>query len=1225
MTRIACLTVARVQPERPAVVCPEQTVTHGQLDRWTHQIACALRSLGVGPGHVVGVVPDGPAAGAVAALLAVLRVGASYTRLDAGRASTAATTLTPVTPSGPSSLSCVLADDPAAVAPAGVPVLPLAGAPAGAQLAGEQPAGDGPQVVLGGGLDDDVLVGHAGAVRGRAVRAYLQWALPAYPAAAGVAAVPALPATAAELAALLVPLLAGGCVQIGELEEVAWSGWRPTFAKLTPADLAALIELPDEASPTGELVLTGPRPPGDELARWRRRHPAAAVTWEYAPAAGELGCATLRLPPGVALPEGPPVVRPIPGTTFQVRDGVLYVCGESVPGPRPTGEVGTLRADGDVELTGEPPAVTGADAEVLREWESIYDQLYEVPGDRLGADFSGWNSSYTGEPIPLEEMREWQASTVDRIRALLPSATLPRPLHPRRVLEIGVGSGLLMERVAPLCDAYWATDLSGTVVHRLAEQVAARPDLAGRVVLRHCAAHDLAELPAGWFDVVVLNSVVQYFPTLDYLGAVLSRAVTLLRPGGAIFVGDVRNARLATVLQSAVRLWRARPDEDAAQVRADVARAVALDKELLVDPDFFIQLPERVAGIAAADVWLKRGRFHNELTRHRYDVVLRTAPPAEPAVAPVLSTVDELPARLAAGVPAVRVAGLANARLAGEVAAAAALAAGEPVPECRRRLTDEHPAVDPEDLAALGERAGYQVTLALAGDGFDALFTRSAATAGGDWRPGELDAAAGTLVRRFADQVVATPDAVAVVDGDRRLSYRDLAAAAQEVRRQLAGAGVPPGTLVGLRMPRCAEVVAAILGILAHGGAYVPVDPAYPRSRQEYIIADAGLDAVLEVDPASGRPVVTRTGGGPACPVPEGTAYVIYTSGSTGSPKGVMVGDCHVRALMDACAQRYAFSGNDVWTMFHSHSFDFSVWELFGALLYGGRVVIVPPQVAADPRAFAKLLAEEGVTVLSQVPTAFGHLVAELEENPVPLPALRYVVFGGEALNPAAVRTWRELSVAPTATLVNMYGITETTVHVTFAALDGSEGSLPGATPIGQPLPHLQVHLVDEQLRPVPAGEPGEMLVTGASVSYGYLNRPELTAERFVDLAGKRAYRSGDWARRDAEGRLHYLGRRDRQVQLRGFRVELGEPEAAIAAHPEVAQCAVLAETNQLGDLQLVAYYVPRVGADLEPDEVRAYLAQRLPGHLVPSRIRRLAALPRTAHDKVDLAALSRL
>ena len=494
--------------------------------------------------------------------------------------------------------------------------------------------------------------------------------------------------------------------------------------------------------------------------------------------------------------------------------------------------------------------------------------------------------------------------------------------------------------------------------------------------------------------------------------------------------------------------------------------------------------------------------------------------------------------------------------------------------------------------------------------------------------PEPVSAVTSALAGRFAAQVARTPEAVAVVDGDRELRYDELAAAAASVRHRLAAAGVPAGTLVGLRMPRGADLIAAILGILGHGCAYVPVDPAYPLPRQRHILTDAGLDAMVEADPVTGEPTVVSAAAGPPQPVPPDAAYVIYTSGSTGVPKGVVVGNGHVLALLAACDTRFRCSGDDVWTMFHSPSFDFSVWELWGALGHGGRLVVVPSSVAADPRAFADLLADEEVTVLSQVPTAFGHLVAELERRPVPLPALRYVVFGGEALNLAAVRTWRDLRLAPGAELVNMYGITETTVHVTHAPLvDGADvggtvGGPPGSTPIGRPLPHLRVHLVDESGSPVGTGTPGEMLVAGASVTYGYLGRPELTAQRFVEYGGERVYRSGDWAVRDDQGGLHYLGRQDRQIQLRGFRVELGEPEAVIAGHPLVAQCAVAAEPNQLDELQLVAYYATRVGADLEPEAVRAYVAARVPAHLVPSRIRRVAALPRTAHGKVDLMAL---
>jgi amino acid adenylation domain-containing protein len=481
------------------------------------------------------------------------------------------------------------------------------------------------------------------------------------------------------------------------------------------------------------------------------------------------------------------------------------------------------------------------------------------------------------------------------------------------------------------------------------------------------------------------------------------------------------------------------------------------------------------------------------------------------------------------------------------------------------------------------------------------------------------------LDERFAEQARRTPDAVALVDGDREWRYRDLAEAARRVRDDLAAAGVPAGSAVGLRMPRRGEVVGAILGILGHGCAYVPIDTRYPAQRQRFIADDLRLRALVEADGATGAPVIRwRAGAEPPAELPPGTAYVIYTSGSTGAPKGVLVGHEHVLALMDACAERYVLSDVDVWTLFHSHSFDFSVWELWGALLHGGQAVLVPPETAADAEAFARLLAAEEVTVLSQVPTAFGHLVRELEQRPCRLPALRYVVFGGEAVNLAAVRRWRELGVAPGAELVNMYGITETTVHVTHCPLGTDHGPppLPGATPIGTPLPHLRVHLTDENLRPVPPGTPGEIVVSGAGVAYGYFDRPALTAARFVEVDGCRAYRSGDWAVRAPTGELYYIGRRDRQVQVRGFRIELGEPEAAVVAHPDVAQCAVTAVRNQLGDLQLVAHYAVRPGAGVTPEELRAYLAARLPAHLVPV-LRQLPALPRTDNGKVDLRALT--
>ncbi len=483
-----------------------------------------------------------------------------------------------------------------------------------------------------------------------------------------------------------------------------------------------------------------------------------------------------------------------------------------------------------------------------------------------------------------------------------------------------------------------------------------------------------------------------------------------------------------------------------------------------------------------------------------------------------------------------------------------------------------------------------------------------------------------TLPERFLSVADGAPEATAIVDGERAVTYAGLARAAAAVTDRLAAAAVPPGTLVGLRLPRGVQVAAAVLGILGHGCGYVPIDPAYPLPRQRLIAEEARLDFAVELAGDDPVPVRLRPPGSPAWEVPPDTAYVIFTSGSTGRPKGVMVGHRHLLALIDACYQRFDVGPEDVWTLFHSHSFDFSVWEMWGALLSGGQAVVVPPGTAADPRRFARLLAAEEVTVLNQVPTAFSHLVAELAGAPRPLPAVRYVVFGGEALGLSSLRRWRDLGCAPGARLVNMYGITETTVHVTYCLLtdDHLEGGRPG-TPIGAPLPHLRIRLTDAAGRPAAAGIESQVAVLGDAVSHGYLGRPDLTAERFVSLpdGDGPAYLSGDWVRPDRDG-LYYLGRRDRQVQLRGYRIELAEIEAALAAHPAVAHCAVTTEPTALGEPLLAAYYTCWPAAALEPAALRVHLAARLPAYMIPARLRSRAELPVTPHGKVDLAALAR-
>jgi amino acid adenylation domain-containing protein/FkbM family methyltransferase len=510
-----------------------------------------------------------------------------------------------------------------------------------------------------------------------------------------------------------------------------------------------------------------------------------------------------------------------------------------------------------------------------------------------------------------------------------------------------------------------------------------------------------------------------------------------------------------------------------------------------------------------------------------------------------------------------------------------------------------------------------------------------------EWNEGAWGAPAGdrTLHAVFAARAAAIPEAVALVHEGELLSYGELAARAFRLARHLRGLGVALESRVGICLERSPDLVVAVLGVLAAGGAYVPLDPAYPRERLSFLLADSGVEVLV----TTGRllPVLPETAarlvrldadfGEDSAPLPDGPrgagpdnlAYVIYTSGSTGRPKGVAVTHGNVARLFATTDPEFGFGPGDVWTLFHSFAFDFSVWEIWGALLNGGRLVVVPHPVRRSPVDFVRLLARERVTVLNQTPSAFRQLLwAEEAEEGHDLPDLRLVIFGGEALDVPGLAPWiaRHGDLRPA--LVNMYGITETTVHVTSRRIRRADLDS-GSSPIGRPIPDLALHLLDPHLQPVPVGVAGEVFVGGPGVARGYLGRPERTAERFVpDLfttsPGARLYRSGDLARRRPDGQLEYLGRADDQVKVRGFRIEPGEVQAAVAAHPAVREAVVLARAGAAvgEETRLVAYAVADGGLSL--GELRGFLAARLPEHMLPGALVLLPALPLTAHGKVD-------
>ncbi|HEX7242949.1 MAG TPA: amino acid adenylation domain-containing protein, partial [Longimicrobiaceae bacterium] len=484
------------------------------------------------------------------------------------------------------------------------------------------------------------------------------------------------------------------------------------------------------------------------------------------------------------------------------------------------------------------------------------------------------------------------------------------------------------------------------------------------------------------------------------------------------------------------------------------------------------------------------------------------------------------------------------------------------------------------------------------------------------------------------------PDAAAVTFEGESLAYGELNRRANLLAHHLRSRGVGPEVRVGLLLERGPEMVVAMLAVLKAGGAYVPVDPSAPADRVRWVLGDCGAPLVLTQRalagalPAGGAEAVLldaewpRIAAGPAHDPeggagPDGLAYVIYTSGSTGRPKGVQVEHHSVVRLFRATEEWFGFGPDDVWTLFHSYAFDFSVWEAWGALLYGGRLVVVPAATSRDPEAFHALVVGEGVTVLSQTPSAFRPF-AEVDGERGGELALRLVVFGGEALEPSSLRPWVARHGDARPRLVNMYGITETTVHVTCRPLTRADVEGEAGSVIGVPIPDLSLHLLGPDGEPVPVGVPGEICVGGAGVARGYLNRPELTAERFVgDPFGEgRLYRSGDLARRRADGELEYLGRADQQVKVRGFRIEPGEVEAALRALPGVRDAVVVARADGSGDLRLVGYVVGGEEGAPPADAMREALRGRLPEYMVPSALVSLEAIPLTANGKVDRAAL---
>jgi amino acid adenylation domain-containing protein/non-ribosomal peptide synthase protein (TIGR01720 family) len=477
-----------------------------------------------------------------------------------------------------------------------------------------------------------------------------------------------------------------------------------------------------------------------------------------------------------------------------------------------------------------------------------------------------------------------------------------------------------------------------------------------------------------------------------------------------------------------------------------------------------------------------------------------------------------------------------------------------------------------------------------------------------------------TITNLFEEQASRTPNNVAIVFEETGITYKELNEKANQLAHYLRDHyAIQPDDLVGIKLERGEWMIISILGILKAGGAYVPIDPAYPQERIDFMQSDSNCKVVIDEQELE-RFRKEESRHDKENPVsmnkPSDLAYVIYTSGTTGHPKGSLITHNNVVRLFKTDKALFEFTASDVWTLFHSYCFDFSVWEMFGALLYGGKLIIVPYLTSRDPGAYLELLNREGVTVLNQTPSAFYNLLKhEFDKEGASL-HIRYVIFGGEALSPGKLAEWKQRY--PATQLINMYGITETTVHVTYKEITEKEIG-ENISNIGKPIPTLSCYVLDDQKNMVPAGVWGELYVGGEGVCRGYLNREDLSRQRFISSPfreGERLYRSGDKVRLLGNGEMEYGGRIDDQVKIRGYRIELGEIEGALQSHQDIDTAVVLAKTNKDGEKELVAYVVSK--GTLNISAIRSYLGNMLPAYMLPAHYVQVDALPLTHNGKVN-------
>ncbi|MES1249860.1 MAG: amino acid adenylation domain-containing protein, partial [Chitinophaga rupis] len=491
--------------------------------------------------------------------------------------------------------------------------------------------------------------------------------------------------------------------------------------------------------------------------------------------------------------------------------------------------------------------------------------------------------------------------------------------------------------------------------------------------------------------------------------------------------------------------------------------------------------------------------------------------------------------------------------------------------------------------------------------------------------------ATSTIIDLWEQQVEETPGHTAIVYEETGITYKELNEIANQFGDYLRERyDIQPDDLLGIKLDRSEWMIIAILGVLKSGGAYVPMDPDYPQERIDYMVSDSACKVLIdeqelqrfrkELEDWSGVEDVYKKSNPEKINKPSDLAYVIYTSGTTGNPKGALIEHRNVVRLMKADKSLFDFGPDDVWTLFHSFCFDFSVWEMYGALLFGGKLIILASQTAKDPNACLEVLHREGVTVLNQTPSSFYNLIKQEQEKTVACLQLRYVIFGGEALSPGRLTEWKARY--PATRLINMYGITETTVHVTYKEITEAEIDS-NRSNIGRPIPTLSCYVLDPNRKLVPIGVVGELYVGGDGVCRGYLNRNELTQEKFKAnpfKKGDRLYRTGDKVKILENGEMEYMGRLDDQIKIRGYRIETAEVESVLQKVEGVEEGVVLVRKGIEDENEMVAYVVSK--EKLHIGMLRNALSLQLPGYMIPAHFVQIEQFPLTANGKLNRQAL---